>query len=63
MLRDHLQLTGTKYGCGIAQCGACTIHLNGAAMRSYTFDKYPSLPMLADLPKAEKPPSFGVISI
>jgi isoquinoline 1-oxidoreductase subunit alpha len=34
VLRDHLQLVGTKYGCGIAQCGACTIHLDGAAMRS-----------------------------
>ena len=34
VLRDHLQLTGTKYGCGIAQCGACTVHLDGAAVRS-----------------------------
>lgn len=34
VLRDHLNLVGTKYGCGIAQCGACTIHLDGAAMRS-----------------------------
>lgn len=34
VLRDHLNLVGTKYGCGIAQCGACTIHLNGIAMRS-----------------------------
>ena len=34
VLRDHLKLVGTKYGCGIAQCGACTIHLNGVAMRS-----------------------------
>lgn len=34
VLRDHLQLLGTKYGCGIAQCGACTIHLNGSAIRS-----------------------------
>ncbi len=34
MLRDHLQLVGTKYGCGIAQCGACTIHLEGVAIRS-----------------------------
>ena len=34
VLRDHLGLVGTKYGCGIAQCGACTIHVNGAAMRS-----------------------------
>jgi aerobic-type carbon monoxide dehydrogenase small subunit (CoxS/CutS family) len=34
VLRDHLDLVGTKYGCGIAQCGACTVHLNGTAMRS-----------------------------
>jgi isoquinoline 1-oxidoreductase alpha subunit len=34
VLRDHLGLVGTKYGCGIAQCGACTVHLNGAATRS-----------------------------
>jgi isoquinoline 1-oxidoreductase alpha subunit len=34
VLRDHLGLTGTKYGCGVAQCGACTVHLNGQATRS-----------------------------
>ena len=34
VLRDTLGLTGTKYGCGIAQCGACTVHVNGQAMRS-----------------------------
>ena len=34
VLRDTLGLVGTKYGCGIAQCGACTVHLNGAAARS-----------------------------
>ena len=34
VLRDTLGLTGTKYGCGIAQCGACTVHLDGAALRS-----------------------------
>lgn len=34
VLRDHLNLTGTKYGCGVAQCGACTVHVNGTAMRS-----------------------------
>jgi len=33
-LRDHLEQTGTKFGCGIAQCGACTVHINGNAMRS-----------------------------
>lgn len=37
VLRDHLNLVGTKYGCGIAQCGACTIHLDGVAMRSCIF--------------------------
>ena len=34
VLRDTLGLTGTKYGCGIAQCGACTVHIDGAATRS-----------------------------
>jgi isoquinoline 1-oxidoreductase subunit alpha len=34
VLRDHLNLVGTKYGCGVAQCGACTIHLGDVAMRS-----------------------------
>jgi aerobic-type carbon monoxide dehydrogenase small subunit (CoxS/CutS family) len=36
VLRDILGLTGTKYGCGIAQCGACTVHVNGRATRSCT---------------------------
>jgi len=34
VLRDNLNLTGTKYGCGISQCGSCTIHLNGNAVRA-----------------------------
>src|SRR5207247_11347240 len=34
VLRDNLGLTGTKFGCGIAQCGACTVHLDGDAVRS-----------------------------
>ena len=34
VLRDHLGLVGTKYGCGIAMCGACTVHMNGNAVRS-----------------------------
>ena len=34
VIRDTLKLTGTKYGCGIEQCGACTVHLNGRAVRS-----------------------------
>ena len=33
-IRENVGLTGTKYGCGIAQCGACTVHVNGEAMRS-----------------------------
>ena len=34
VLREQVGLTGTKYGCGIAQCGSCTVHVDGAAMRS-----------------------------
>lgn len=34
VLRDHLELVGTKYGCGIGQCGACTIHVDGTPLRS-----------------------------
>jgi aerobic-type carbon monoxide dehydrogenase small subunit (CoxS/CutS family) len=34
VIRDYVGLTGTKFGCGIAQCGACTVHLNGAPVRS-----------------------------
>jgi isoquinoline 1-oxidoreductase alpha subunit len=34
VLRDHLDLVGTKFGCGVAQCGACTVHLDGVAVRS-----------------------------
>ena len=37
VLRDHLALTGTKYGCGIARCGACTVHVDGAAVRSCVY--------------------------
>ena len=37
VLRDHLELTGTKFGCGIAACGACTVHIDGQAMRSCVY--------------------------
>jgi isoquinoline 1-oxidoreductase alpha subunit len=36
VIRDELQLTGTKFGCGIGECGACTVHVNGAARQSCT---------------------------
>ena len=34
VLRDHLGLTGTKYGCGISECGACTVHVDGESVQS-----------------------------
>jgi isoquinoline 1-oxidoreductase alpha subunit len=37
VLRDHLGMTGTKFGCGIAQCGACTVHVDGRPIRSCQF--------------------------
>jgi len=37
VLRDHLELTGAKYGCGIAQCGSCTVHIDGQAVRSCVY--------------------------
>lgn len=37
VLREQLGLTGTKYGCGIAQCGSCTVHVDGVAIRSCTY--------------------------
>jgi len=38
VLRDHLDMVGTKFGCGIAQCGACTVHLDGKAARSCSLE-------------------------
>src|SRR6201996_804706 len=37
VIRDEVGMTGTKYGCGIAQCGACTVHINGEAIRSCSY--------------------------
>lgn len=38
VLRDHLRLTGTKYGCGIGECGACAVHMNGELVKSCDID-------------------------
>ena len=37
VLRDHLSMTGTKFGCGVGQCGACTVHVDQEAVRSCQF--------------------------
>ena len=37
VIRDAIGLTGTKFGCGLAQCGACTVHVNGTALRSCSY--------------------------
>ena len=55
VLREQLGLTGTKYGCGIAQCGACTVHIDGVATRSCQVPLNTvgasTLPGYADLPQ------------
>ena len=51
VLREQLGLTGTKFGCGAAQCGACTVHLDGAPVRSCV------LPVSAVQPRNRSPPS------
>jgi isoquinoline 1-oxidoreductase alpha subunit len=51
VLRDHLNLTGTKYGCGMSLCGACTVHIDGADARA--------MPMSALKPGVESPRSKG----
>ena len=43
VLREQVGLTGTKYGCGIAQCGACTVHVDGAATRSCSIQAFCTL--------------------
>lgn len=60
VLRDLVGLTGTKFGCGIAQCGACTVHLDGAAVRSCVLpvaavgDKITTIEAVGDTPAGKK---------
>ncbi|MDM0021799.1 (2Fe-2S)-binding protein [Variovorax saccharolyticus] len=51
VIRDHLGLTGTKYGCGVVQCGACTVHVDGAAIRS------------CSVPVSAIPPTARIVTI
>ncbi len=44
VIRDHLLLTGTKYGCGMAQCGACTVHIDGEARYAHASRRYRGRP-------------------
>lgn len=55
VLRDELGLTGTKYGCGIASCGACTVHIDGAATRSCQIS-------IGDLSEEEKVTTIEAVS-
>ena len=59
VIREHLQLTGTKFGCGMAQCGACTVHVNGEAVRACAatcpYPRSGALPDAAPLIAATKP--------
>ena len=53
VLRDHLKLTGTKFSCGVGECGSCTVLINGEAQRSCTIDA-------ADAAGAALPPNAGL---
>src|SRR5260221_13788785 len=44
VIREQVGLTGTKYGCGVAQCGACSVHINGAVVRSCSYPLSPVKP-------------------
>jgi len=59
VLRDSLGLTGTKYGCGIAQCGACTVHVDGRATRSCVLPLRGCPETFAHRPLEIKPPPGG----
>ena len=61
VVRDELGLTGTKFGCGVAQCGACTVHINGT--ESTASVRTPRLPAIGRSKNAMKRPSALIIEL
>jgi len=62
VIREHLKLTGTKFGCGIAQCGACTVHLDGEPTRSCSVQSGQIMQAAALLQKNPRPTRDQIIA-